>query len=154
MFWLRIDNRLVHGQVVETWLPYLKTQYVIVANDSVASDVLRQQIIRLALPQRVTSFFTAVEDIGKIMQKITTDKDKIFCLVENSSDARRIVELGIQINTINIGNIHYSASCYQLSNSIAATAEDLANFKYFEQQGIFLDFRCVPNDIREVKKIW
>ena len=53
MAWFRIDNRLVHGQVIEGWLPYLNAGHLIVANDALALDELQQQIMRLAIPGRV-----------------------------------------------------------------------------------------------------
>ena len=154
MFWLRIDNRLVHGQVVETWLPYLQSRYVVIVNDAVSTDVLRQQIIKLALPSRITPHFTAVANVGNVLASLNNDRKDVFCLVENCQDAQRIVEQGIHIQTVNVGNIHYSSSCYQLSNSIAATSEDISCFQFFEERGIALDFRCVPSDKGEVKKVW
>lgn len=154
MFWFRVDNRLVHGQVVEAWLPYLQSRYVVVANDAVYQDSLRQQIIKLALPSRIVPFFTSIDEIHLVFKKLDAEKNDILCLVESCQDAQKIVQQGIDIATINIGNIHYSSSCYQLNNSIAATSEDLACLQFFEQQGIMLDFRCVPSDVREVKKIW
>lgn len=154
MFWLRIDNRLVHGQIVETWLPYLRSRYVIVIDDAVAHDSFRQQIIKLALPSRIGVSFTSLGELRPLLEKIEDKQHDILCLVENCLDAKRVVELGVAIETVNIGNIHYSGNCYQLSNSIAATADDLACFQYFEEQGITLDFRCVPSDASEVKKIW
>ena len=43
--WFRVDNRLIHGQVIEGWLPYTGAAHLIVANDALAEDLLRQQIM-------------------------------------------------------------------------------------------------------------
>ena len=51
--WFRVDNRLVHGQVIEAWLPYTGAKHLVVANDELATDLLRRQIVELAIPQRV-----------------------------------------------------------------------------------------------------
>lgn len=154
MFWLRIDNRLVHGQIVETWLPYLQSRHIVIVNDAVSMDILRQQIIKLALPSRITPHFTSIANVQDVFNTLKNVKEDVFCLVENCQDAQRIVEQGVTIGTVNIGNIHYSSSCYQLSNSIAVTSEDISCFQFFEDRGISLDFRCVPSDTGEVKKIW
>ena len=53
MTWFRVDNRLVHGQVIEGWLPHLAAKHLVVANDAFASDLLRQQIAELAVPEDV-----------------------------------------------------------------------------------------------------
>ena len=62
--WFRVDNRLVHGQVIEAWLPYTGARHLIVANDELAADALRQQIIELAVPQRILTHFIPVHDLA------------------------------------------------------------------------------------------
>ena len=48
MFWVRIDNRLIHGQVIETWIPFTNAKRLVVANDELAKDVLQQEIVVLS----------------------------------------------------------------------------------------------------------
>lgn len=50
MTFVRIDNRLVHGQIIETWLPFTRARTIVVANDELAADPLRQEIMSLAIP--------------------------------------------------------------------------------------------------------
>ncbi len=64
MMWVRIDNRLVHGQIIETWLPYTHAKHIIVVNDAVARDDLQQQIMSLAIPQSVSCSFCSVDDLN------------------------------------------------------------------------------------------
>ncbi len=49
----RIDDRLIHGQVIATWLKTLGVTHLIVASDEVAADPKRQQILKVILPQNV-----------------------------------------------------------------------------------------------------
>ncbi len=58
MIWFRIDNRLVHGQIIETWLPYTRATRLVVCNDELAKDELRQQIMLLAVPGRIQVSFS------------------------------------------------------------------------------------------------
>ena len=62
--WFRVDNRLVHGQVIEAWLPYTGARHLVVANDELADDIMRQQIIELAVPQRVMTHFINVKELA------------------------------------------------------------------------------------------
>ena len=64
--WFRVDNRLIHGQVIEGWLPYTGAAHLIVANDALAEDLLRQQIMSLAIPHHVDVRFVPLKDLAKI----------------------------------------------------------------------------------------
>jgi len=55
---VRVDSRLVHGQIIEAWVPYLKIRCICVANDEVANDFFRETVMKLAVPQGVEVFFT------------------------------------------------------------------------------------------------
>ncbi len=55
--WVRIDNRLIHGQVIETWVPYFKSRFLVVANNELNKDAVRQEIIKLAIPANLNIFF-------------------------------------------------------------------------------------------------
>jgi PTS system mannose-specific IIB component len=72
--WVRIDNRLIHGQVIETWIPYCKSKFIVVANDEIYEDPLRQEIMRLAIPANLTILFCSIE--------------KVYNLTENWSEMR------------------------------------------------------------------
>ena len=67
MLWFRIDNRLIHGQVIETWLPYTQAGHLLVANDGVAQDSLQQSIMSMAVPSRIKLQFVS---LGKLAAAI------------------------------------------------------------------------------------
>ena len=120
---VRIDNRLIHGQIIETWLPYTGAKNVIVANDELANDVLQQEIMSLAIPQTVTSFFVNVEGLADEVKQLSSYKDttEILVLFSNCSDAKRAFDSGFGFEVLNIGNVHYSqigrASCRERVSS-------------------------------------
>ena len=53
MIWYRIDNRLIHGQIIEAWLPYTRATRLVVPNDEFSAEPLRQQTILLAVPSPI-----------------------------------------------------------------------------------------------------
>lgn len=153
MQWVRIDNRLVHGQIIETWLPYTHAKYLLVANDDTAGDSLQQQIMSLAIPQSVNCIFTKVEELPDRLQELSVNSDKTSSLILFSSclDVKRAVESGLSLDALNIGNIHYSPGKKQISPSVALSSEEESCLRYFMTIGIELDFRCVPNDPVQVR---
>lgn len=152
MQWVRIDNRLVHGQIIETWLPYTHAKHIIVANDSVAGDDLQQQIMSLAIPQSVTCTFSRVEELqSRLLSVSDSNNCSVIVLFASCEDVRRALDSGFEFSSVNIGNIHYGPGKKQISPSVALSSDDESCLMYFKGKGIELDFRCVPNDPVQVR---
>ncbi len=157
MNWVRIDNRLVHGQVIEAWVPYLGAKKIVVVNDELAEDDLRQEIIRLAVPAGVDLLFTRVERITTFLDQnghVKRYQGEILLLFSTCVDLQRAVQSGFSLTTVNIGNLHYSPGKQQLCPHVALSNEDIRCLKAFSSRGIHLDFRCVPSDSTQVKPSW
>ncbi|MUM78195.1 PTS mannose/fructose/sorbose transporter subunit IIB [Pseudodesulfovibrio sp. F-1] len=150
---VRIDNRLIHGQIIETWLPYTGASMVVVANDQLADDILQQEIMSLAIPQTIASTFVEVEAVMEAMASLGSDRDRIDILVlfSNCADARRAYDCGFSFDVLNIGNVHYSPGKRQVSPSVALSADDEGCLRHLSRKGVTLDFRCVPNDPVQVR---
>lgn len=151
MQWVRIDNRLVHGQIIETWLPYTHAKNIIVVNDAVAADDLQQQIMSLAIPQSVSCSFSSVDDLNDKLMAAAGSSGGIIVLFSSCADVRRALDKGFKFDSVNIGNIHYEPGKKQISPSVALSSDDESCLHYFKGQGIELDFRCVPNDPVQVR---
>ncbi|MFH1913998.1 MAG: PTS sugar transporter subunit IIB [Pseudomonadota bacterium] len=150
---VRIDNRLIHGQIIETWLPYTGATMVIVANDHVADDILQQEIMSLAIPQTIASTFVEVEAVVETLAGLgaTQDRVDIMVLFSNCADARRAFDCGFAFEVLNIGNVHYSPGKRQISPSVALSTDDEGCLRHLSRKGVTLDFRCVPNDPVQVR---
>ena len=132
--WFRVDNRLIHGQVIEGWLPYTGAAHLIVANDALAEDLLRQQIMSLAIPHHVDVRFVPLKDLAGTLKECG---DESFVLFENLQDVRTAARSGVTLNVLNIGNLHYGA--------VAVSEDDMAALRELVSgQGTELDFRAVP----------
>jgi len=149
---VRIDNRLIHGQIIETWLPYTGARRVFVANDELAHDVLQQEIMSLAIPQTVDSFFVSVEGLSRaVKENGNGEGSDVIVLFSNCSDARRAFDAGFDFDILNVGNVHYSPGKRQVSPSVALSDEDENCLRHLSRKGVELDFRCVPNDQVQVR---
>ncbi len=145
MFWVRIDNRLVHGQVIETWLPYAGSRTLLVVNDELAADPVRQEIMGLAVPSHIDIAFASIQASPHLLQSTFKDRlSSVFILFDNCLDARQAFEQGLNFNWLNIGNLHYGPGRKQVCAHIALSQDDSHCLEYFYNQGVRLDFRCVP----------
>lgn len=148
MNWVRIDNRLIHGQIVEAWLPYTGGRSIIVANDDLAEDEMQQQIMSLAVPSRITCQFFKLSDLAGLTEEPASSYIVLF---SNCMDAKSAYTQGFRFSALNIGNIHYSPGKKQIAPNVAVTEEDEGCLRFFAEHGVVLDFRCVPNEAVQVR---
>lgn len=146
MFWVRVDNRLIHGQVVEAWVPYIGAHNILVGNDDLAGDELQQEIMSLAIPRAVESAFLTIDQLAGDPRLSPTGRENTLLLFSTCLDVRRAFEKGLRLPVLNVGNLHYGTGKRQLSPSVALGPDDEACLRYLLEQGVELDFRCVPND--------
>ena len=151
MNWFRVDNRMVHGQVIEAWLPYLDARQLIVVNDALAMDALQQQIMQLAIPGRINVQFIPVNDAKGLHNQLEKEGTPTLFLAANCQDVVRMVEQGISVPTLNIGNMHYARGKRQICAHVAISDDDQCCLEYLKQLGTIFDFRCVPSDVPAVE---
>lgn len=144
----RIDNRLIHGQVATMWTSFVGANLILVANDKVASDEMRQGLMDMAAPNGVqTRYFTLQKTIDVIHK--AADRQKIFIICETPEDVLALVEGGVPIEEVNIGNMHMAEGKRQVAGSVAVDDADVAAFKKLEEKGVKLEIRRVPSEAAE-----
>jgi len=146
VFWVRVDNRLIHGQVVEAWVPHLGARNIIVGNDDLAQDELQQEIMSLAIPRSVDGVFLSIDALNSDGRLKTGHRESTLLLFSTCLDVRRAFDKGLDLPVLNVGNLHYSSGKRQLSPSVSLGPEDESCLRYLMEKGVELDFRCVPND--------
>lgn len=152
MVWVRVDNRLVHGQIIETWLPFTGARVLVVVNDMLADDFLRQEIMSLAIPRGLRAVFVHVAEAAKFMESLRpAERNDAMVLFANCKDARRAYEKGLDFGNLNIGNLHYGPGKKHVCAHVALSGEDESCLRFFTRHGVRLDFRCVPNDPVQIK---
>lgn len=148
---VRIDNRLIHGQIIETWLPHTGAKCILVANDELSSDSMQQSIMSLAIPQSVQSIFVNVENVQDELNTDGRGDSDTIVLFSNCTDAKRAFEAGFEYDSLNVGNVHYVPGKTQISPSVALSDDEEGCLRFLNRQGVELDFRCVPNDPVQVR---
>ncbi len=155
---VRVDNRLVHGQILEAWIPYTEASCIIIADDNLAGDFFRETVIRMALPRDIDLFIHTVEDFSKTYRYQHDKGNKAIVLFCNIHDALRSYNLGFHFESLNIGNVHSENCAVCCSPSVFLSEEDIHQLSGMTKDlGIRIDIRRVPKersgDIREILKI-
>lgn len=144
----RIDNRLIHGQVGMTWTNWLGANLVLVADDATANDPVQQNLMDMVLTDAVQSRYFTLQKTIDVIHK-AADRQKIFLVVRTPQAALTLVEGGVPITAINVGNLHYAEGKKQVSKVISVDEDDIAAFKALEAKGIPCTVQGVPEDAKK-----
>jgi mannose/fructose/N-acetylgalactosamine-specific phosphotransferase system component IIB len=141
----RIDDRLIHGQVVEGWVNFLKATCIFVADDRVASNSFQRSIMELSVPQGLKAVIGRVEDICDLVRTASLSADRIILLFSNPADVLRAINSGLSCRVINIGGMHYTPGKRKLMDVLAVDDADLAALKELVAKSIKIDVQTVPS---------
>lgn len=143
---VRVDNRLVHGQILETWLPYLGARRIIVVDDDVASDFFRETVIRMAVPRQVEFSVYSVKEFPKSQIISEKSQKKSIVLFSKIADALRAFEGGFRFDRLNVGNIYTEECVIRCTTSISLCEKDVRDMARLAQSGVMVELKSLPKD--------
>ena len=143
----RVDDRLVHGQVVEGWVPAMDIRDIIVVSDEIACDPLRCRLMRFAAPCGINLNIVSPEKAASILAG--ADKNsRIMVLMPGLCEAVALLRAGVRMPSLNIGGIIYTACRNPGSGGKSVLRdEDRKLLAGISGRGVRLDVRGVPSDI-------
>ena len=142
----RIDNRLIHGQVGVTWTKTLGANLLLVANDAVANDPMQQKMMAVTAKSSGAGFrFFSLEKTAAIISKAAPER-KIFIICKTPADVRYLVEHGVPIKDLNVGNMHFSKGQRAISKNVYVDDSDYADLKAIEAADVNVFIQDVPGD--------
>jgi mannose/fructose/N-acetylgalactosamine-specific phosphotransferase system component IIB len=121
----RIDDRLIHGQVIEGWIKYYKINQIVVVSDRVANDALQQMIFRSSLPGGCTLDILSVDNFIASFTTSKKSKDYILVLMESVDDIYRCRSLIDDNIYINIGCVASREHKVEISNTVFLDLDEI-----------------------------
>ncbi len=143
---IRVDDRLIHGQILESWLPYLKAQCVVVANDALAEDQFQMAILSMAVPERIKLRMVNVDSVKDLVEDPELSGKTTLVIVSSVMDAYRIVQNDAISWKINLGNMRSSEADKQLMYSFWVNREDIIMLKEMLSKGVSINLQSVPRE--------
>ena len=142
----RIDNRLIHGQVLESWVPALRANCIIVANDEVAQAVMQKILMQAAVPRGIRVIVDTVAAVAQLFDSAELAGSRILLLFSTASDARKAIEYGLPLKKLNLGNMHAGSGKLQCSCTIFLDPEDVTDLHKIEDFGVRITSQCLPSE--------
>jgi mannose/fructose/N-acetylgalactosamine-specific phosphotransferase system component IIB len=143
---VRIDNRLVHGQILEAWLPFLKAECIAVVDDQAASDLFHETVIRMAVPREIKVIVSGVAEFAESYPFKQGRGPKTIVLFSKISDAQRAHRIGFRFNQLNIGNIYHEECKLCCTPSVLLSDEDIRDINALRDAGVRIELLRVPGE--------
>ena len=146
---VRIDTRLLHGQVATTWTKQINPNRIIVVSDGVAHDELRKTMIEQAAPPGVHANVVPIKKMAEVVKDTRFGDTKAMLLFENPQDLLKAIEAGVDIKEANIGSMAHSKGKVVVTNAVAMGDDDVKTLEALKAKGVKFEVRKVPSDSSE-----
>ena len=147
---LRVDHRLLHGQVVFSWCSQLNPNCILIANDAAATDDVRKAALRLGKPNNAKLVIKTVEDSIAAINEGKPDKYSLMIVTGNVKDAVRLARETTQIKSINLGGTKSTPDRHALSHMVYVSDEEEKLLHEAVAEGIEVSIQAVPSDSKKI----
>lgn len=145
---LRVDSRLVHGQVANNWAGTLGTDSILAVSDGAANDELRKTLL-LQTGGAVKVHVLTVEKAARVYKNPKYADMKALIVVECPADVVRLLDAGVEVSEVNVGGMTFKQGTSQVSQAVFASPDDVAAFKEIDSRGIKQYIQMVPSTGRD-----
>ncbi|MDR1901309.1 MAG: PTS sugar transporter subunit IIB [Treponema sp.] len=148
---LRIDERMIHGQIAIAWSKALAVTHIVVANDDVSNDAIQKSALLMATPADVKTIIKSVDEAIGILNDPRLKDKRVMAIVKRPDDALRIVQAVPGIPSVNVGNTGFlgdTTGVKEFVKFIRLSEKDIACLK--EIQAIVpVELQVIPDSIKK-----
>ena len=139
----RIDDRLIHGQVVVGWGQPLDVGFIILVDDTVAASDWEQELYRMGVPPEMDVYFHSASDAISAMPKYAADPRRGILLTGDIATMQRLVDGGV-VNSVNIGGIHSKPGRVQRLRYVFLSADEESQLRALASNGVKVSAQDLP----------
>jgi mannose/fructose/N-acetylgalactosamine-specific phosphotransferase system component IIB len=143
---VRVDNRLIHGQILIAWSRQIKLDHIIVTNDKVAMDAFQVTLLKAVAPQGHKVSVLSIKDCVAYCNSPEAQKESIFIIAKMPEDALGLVEGGLDIKELNLGNAAYEPNTKKVSKTVYLTEASARAIRNLHDMGLRITSRMIPSE--------
>jgi len=141
---VRIDDRLIHGQVVIGWAGHLNTKRIILCDASVAGNDWEKELYLSSVPEQIEAYVMTTAQTIKYINEHNDDLNSTMILVNSPLVIEDLIRNGIQIDKVNVGGIHFKEGRKKLLNYLYLNEDEINSFKRCIDHGVQFDCQDIP----------
>lgn len=141
----RVDERLIHGQVVVGWGSELRPNRIVVVDDDLAASAWEQELYAIGLPDELTTSFESVAEAREHLQEWRKNADRVVVLTRDVATMRQLASAGtMQGEEVNIGGIHYAPGRTAILPYVYLSEAEMTEMDALESAGVRISARDLP----------
>ena len=140
----RIDDRLIHGQVVVGWGQPLDLQFIVLVDDEVAASEWEQELYRMGVPPEMDVFFESVESAAERLAHYQSDRRPGLLLTGDIETMSRLAIATGAVAAVNLGGIHHKPGRMQRLRYVFLSAPEEAALRALAARGVVVTAQDVP----------
>jgi mannose/fructose/N-acetylgalactosamine-specific phosphotransferase system component IIB len=141
----RVDDRLIHGQVVLGWGTVLKPDRIVLADDAVAADEWERDLYASAVPPEIKVSILALTEAAAQLKAGIFDGEKVILLVKHPASVLALMDLGLPVSEVNVGGIHYREGREKILENVYLDPSERLVMRELAKRGVTLDGRALPS---------
>ena len=155
---VRIDDRLIHGQVGMAWIQRLKADTVFVINDDTANNPMLATMVPMGAPSGITVRTLTIENATLELNKPEWEAKKILIICKLPEDALALLKNGVKLPQINLGNMSGQKGAHKIGRGIWVISNQIPTYEKLNEYGLELTAKMLPDDkshdlMKEIKKM-
>lgn len=142
----RIDDRLIHGQVVTAWIRRYPINRILIIDDELAKNRLMERIYKAAAPMGVEVIIKSVKDGSDWLLEDQEKGEQILILVKIPNVVEKLLENQISIEKVILGGMGAGKGRKTFIKNVSASEEEIESFRNISSQGIDIVYQLVPDE--------
>ncbi|MBN2808055.1 MAG: PTS sugar transporter subunit IIB [Deltaproteobacteria bacterium] len=141
----RVDDRLIHGQIIASWVPYTRATRIVVADNQLPGNLLQTKILRMAAPPKIRVEILSVRQAVTFMAQQRSGPGLLtIMLFVGLEEVVQAVAEGLFLTDLNLGNIHSAVGKLQIADSISLSPQEIGYLRSLQQQDVKVTIQPVP----------
>ena len=150
----RIDDRLIHGQVIIGWCSQLPITRLAVIDKQIAKNSWEKELLLMAAPPNLPAEILTVEEITQKISPWTKGKEMILVLLKSPELIKELKDAGVDVKKVNVGGMHFRDDRRELLSYLYLSSNEIKLFEELMEQGIHFDCQDLPTSTAyDLKKI-
>ena len=150
---VRVDDRLIHGQVVTQWVNVFKAQHIVVIDNNVAKDKMQKSVLKFAAPPDIKVSIFSVDKAVEVWEKNQFGTKNVFVLFRDVKQIAKLQEKGVSFEEITIGQMAIINDRKQIYKQVGLSESEAQTLMDIEKTGVKLYFQMQPTDKKESLEI-
>jgi PTS system mannose-specific IIB component len=143
---VRIDDRLIHGQVVAVWLRALGAKRIVIVDDETARDEFLREVLTLASPQGVPVEVCDLASGAVRCLELAGAPEPVMVLARSPRTILSLREAGVPIEVVDLGGMGAAPGRRRLHKTISASPDEIRDLRALEQLGTRVVIQIVADD--------